>query len=80
MKKCKHCGAQNEDDNLFCTECGNELPKGMVCPNCGTFLDVGDTFCSNCGKKIDGKRLNLHSFCDTMLFEMMTVPRPGAAP
>lgn len=53
MKKCKYCGSQNEDDNLFCTECGKELPKGMVCPNCGTFLDVGHTFCSNCGKKIE---------------------------
>lgn len=53
MKRCSYCGAQNEDDNLFCTECGKELPKGFVCPSCGTCLDAGDKFCSNCGKKIE---------------------------
>lgn len=53
MKRCSYCGAQNEDENLFCTECGKELPKGFVCPSCGTNLDAGDIFCSNCGKRIE---------------------------
>lgn len=52
MKRCSYCGAQNENNSVFCTECGKEFHKGLVCPNCGTSLEAGDTFCSNCGKSI----------------------------
>ena len=39
MKKCKYCGAQNENNSVFCTECGKEFHKGIVYPNCGTSLE-----------------------------------------
>lgn len=53
MKKCPFCGAELADDNLFCTECGKELPQGNVCPHCGAILNEGDVFCTECGKRID---------------------------
>ncbi|MFH1437566.1 MAG: zinc-ribbon domain-containing protein [Pseudomonadota bacterium] len=28
MKRCEHCGTQNPDFSVFCSECGKPLPKG----------------------------------------------------
>lgn len=28
MRKCPNCGAQNNDKNIFCTDCGNPIPQG----------------------------------------------------
>lgn len=53
MKKCPNCGAQMDDDSLFCTECGKPIPQGNVCPHCGASLNEGDVFCQCCGKKVD---------------------------
>lgn len=53
MKKCSFCGAELKDDSLFCTECGKELPMGIVCPHCGASVNEGDIFCTECGKRID---------------------------
>ena len=53
MKKCPFCGAQINDDSLFCTECGRPIPQGSVCPHCGASISDGDTFCQSCGKKVD---------------------------
>ena len=52
MKKCPSCGTEQNDDNLFCTECGKELPKSVVCPHCGASVNEGDAFCTRCGKSI----------------------------
>ena len=41
------------DDNLFCTECGRQIPQGNACPHCGAPMNDGDVFCQNCGKKPD---------------------------
>lgn len=51
MKQCPNCGAQMNDDSLFCTECGSKIPQGDVCPHCGASMNDGDVFCQNCGKK-----------------------------
>ena len=53
MKKCPYCGAQMNDDSLFCTECGKQIPQGSVCPHCGASVNEGDAFCQSCGKRID---------------------------
>ena len=53
MKKCPYCGTQLNDDVLFCTECGKQIPQGNVCSHCGALVNDGDVFCQNCGKKID---------------------------
>ncbi len=53
MKKCPYCGMQNEDDSLFCSECGKKMPHGRVCPHCGSGISDDDAFCANCGKKVE---------------------------
>lgn len=52
MKRCSYCGAQNEDESLFCTECGKPIPQSRVCPHCRANVSNDDVFCQNCGKKI----------------------------
>ena len=54
MKKCPYCGAQVNDDSLFCTECGRPIPQGNVCPHCGASINDGDVFCQSCGNIVDG--------------------------
>ena len=51
--KCPNCGAQINDDSLFCTECGKPIPQCNVCSHCGATVNEGDTFCQNCGRKVD---------------------------
>jgi len=51
MKQCLNCGAQMNDDSLFCAECGSKISQGNLCPHCGTSMNDGDVFCQNCGKK-----------------------------
>ena len=53
MKKCPNCGAQIDDNSLFCAECGKQIPQGNVCSNCGALVNDGDTFCQNCGSKVE---------------------------
>lgn len=49
MKTCLKCGAQLEDDALFCNRCGFEDIK--FCPKCGKSRQPGTLFCSGCGRK-----------------------------
>ena len=52
MKKCPFCGAELNDDSLFCTQCGKQLPNDYQCPHCGAKVYDGDIFCQNCGEKL----------------------------
>lgn len=61
MKKCPNCGAQVDDNGLFCTECGKQIPQSNVCSHCGAAVNNDDAFCQNCGSKVeegDGQRVS----------------------
>ena len=58
MKKCLFCNAQMGDDDLFCSECGKEIPHGNVCARCGAAINEGDKFCENCGARIEHEESN----------------------
>ncbi|HAD23136.1 hypothetical protein IV49_GL000518 [Kandleria vitulina DSM 20405] len=44
---CSHCGAENRDDALFCSQCGQ--PISRVCPNCHREVSKDASFCQYCG-------------------------------
>ena len=53
MKQCKHCGAQTENNSLFCPKCGKPIPQDKTCSHCGATINDGDLFCTNCGVKLE---------------------------
>lgn len=60
--KCKQCGANIDDDSMFCPECGakcgqeahGQQENTMFCPNCGQKMAADSAFCPNCGTPIEG--------------------------
>lgn len=51
---CNTCGINNDQENKFCTNCGEELTaiKNIslnTCPNCGEDNDEVNKFCISCG-------------------------------
>ena len=62
---CKKCGAENDNDDIFCYQCGNKLEIPNIrenteitekkCPKCGQMLGEDDAFCFKCGETVDSK-------------------------
>ena len=52
--KCQNCGAENEDNAKFCSECGAKLeePQKYACPNCGKIVKENAKFCNECGQEL----------------------------
>ena len=50
MKKCSICGSENQDNSLFCNQCGNRFLD--ICPNCRLPISSDEKYCSNCGTKL----------------------------
>lgn len=49
--KCSNCGAEINDNDFFCSDCGKPLTK-PTCSNCGAKVHSDDFFCSSCGKPV----------------------------
>lgn len=50
--ECSNCGAQVDENNKFCTECGNKIENEINCPQCSTILPVNTKFCTDCGADV----------------------------
>lgn len=48
--QCPKCQKENEEDALFCGECGAKLTRS--CPSCGRELKPQDKFCTKCGQPL----------------------------
>jgi len=56
VKTCSNCGTENDNDAIFCMECGMKLDISNdvnFCIHCGTEVVPGARFCMNCGKLIE---------------------------
>lgn len=52
--KCCQCGAELQDNALFCRECGAKQKKSEVrfCRECGAQITSEAQYCNNCGAKV----------------------------
>jgi hypothetical protein len=66
MVICLKCGAENEENNIFCLNCGKKLrSENNSCSNCGIDNPQNAKFCVGCGKKLNNDRspeLNIKNF------------------
>lgn len=58
VEKCPSCGAEVENDALFCPLCGatvkvieapQQMPAGKICPACNAQVPEDSKFCTSCG-------------------------------
>ncbi|SJZ58105.1 Double zinc ribbon [Treponema berlinense] len=49
MANCTNCGAELNENQKFCSECGTPVNQKCVCQNCGIKLKSGTKFCPECG-------------------------------
>ena len=53
MKKCKKCGHEVSENDLFCPKCGASLLDKKVCPKCGATNMSENIKCSSCGADLN---------------------------
>ena len=51
MVKCPECGKNNNDNDLFCGNCGSKMPEPKICPYC-EYESFDNTYCTKCGEKL----------------------------
>lgn len=54
--KCKYCGAELNEGELFCYRCGKQAepePAARFCIQCGAELEADAAFCWRCGASVD---------------------------
>jgi len=53
MVYCQKCGTENEENNIYCLNCGKKLAaETNLCPNCGIENPSQAKFCIGCGNKL----------------------------
>lgn len=62
-KTCPFCGAVNDQEAVFCAQCGQPISK-TTCPHCGAEADPDADFCEVCHKYI---RRDVCSYCGARL-------------
>ncbi|MCM1131564.1 MAG: zinc ribbon domain-containing protein [Roseburia sp.] len=46
---CKYCSTENDEDAVYCINCGRRLDEKLICSSCGVENDVDSKFCKECG-------------------------------
>lgn len=49
---CTNCGNELPIGSKFCNKCGKKIEDDMHCPKCGLNISANDNFCLNCGNKL----------------------------
>lgn len=70
---CMECGAENDPEAKFCTNCGADMEKQQMsrrtCANCGNEIEEGIKFCPNCGAEVIEETKIVCKNCGNMLPE-----------
>ena len=51
--ECYHCGQENNDEAVFCKQCGQRVDGKEQCPSCGQLIDCDSSFCEYCGFNLE---------------------------
>ena len=62
-KTCPFCGAENDAEYMFCSQCGQPIGKA-ACPHCGADMDPDADFCEICHHYI---KKDVCSYCGAAL-------------
>jgi len=77
MKKCSSCGKPNNEKEIFCKYCGNELNSlAGSCPKCKAPLVPMARFCKKCGydfSLLGNKYINIQNKTDKKLIIIISV-------
>ena len=49
---CRYCNAENDEDAVFCINCGKKLDGKLNCPSCGAENEGDAKFCKECGQSL----------------------------
>lgn len=56
--KCVECGAEIDNSNKFCPECGNKIATQKLCKFCNKTIENDGSICPFCNKDQNLKKLN----------------------
>ncbi|MDE5855894.1 MAG: zinc-ribbon domain-containing protein [Anaeroplasmataceae bacterium] len=49
---CRYCNAENDEDAVYCINCGKKLDGELICPSCGAKNEGDAKFCKECGHNL----------------------------
>lgn len=52
---CTHCGANNHEDALYCSQCGQPLTQN-TCPSCHHEVSPDALYCQYCGQPLKQRK------------------------
>jgi uncharacterized membrane protein YvbJ len=54
MVECEQCGNEPIEEDVYCRQCGAELPNSTMNCECGADVLSDDNYCHQCGAAFDG--------------------------
>ena len=72
MKICKNCSYQNDDDFIYCQECGERLDGKKICFNCKKEVPGEAKFCGFCGSNLTSEKKTKENKKQINIFSLVT--------
>ncbi|MDE6471726.1 MAG: zinc ribbon domain-containing protein [Clostridia bacterium] len=51
--ECYHCGQENDEEAIYCKQCGMRVDGKVECPSCNKLIDSDSQFCGYCGHNLE---------------------------
>ena len=72
---CHKCGADNPEDSIFCSKCGNRLDGKCYCKQCGKINSDDNKFCTYCGAELHADKGTKHQPAEPSVFQGFDYPK-----